>query len=190
LQITTTINRIKRFKDCEPVVKALQAKLGKHHPGDEPIPFSTILDTCGLGYTISCCRAEPQHSEVWYHYAADCLEAVKHLMNSLSYTVVSDHRKRHLGLKIPDRSQKGRPEPVLYGGRCAFWSTYTCERQAYMHIEVAEAAFKLKQGKFDEAIDSVIKVADPGKLRSLIKHFRRIVDAGWVPLVVVPDDFD
>lgn len=190
MQITTTLNRIKRIEDCKPVVEALQAKFGKHYPGDEPIPFSTILDTCGLGYTISCCRAEPQYSKVWQHFAVDCLETVKHLMNSLSYSVISDHRYSYLGLEKAERFKIGLPNPALYGARCAYWqTTYVDHQHAYACREVAGAVFMLQQGQFDDAIDAVIKVAGPEKLRILIKHFRRAVDAGWVPLVV-SDDFD
>lgn len=54
--------------------------MGKTQADDEPLPFFVILGSNGLDDALWCCRAEPQHSSVWRHFAVDCAESVKHLM--------------------------------------------------------------------------------------------------------------
>jgi len=195
MQITTTLNRIKRFEDCEPVVHALPARLGKHYSGDEPIPFSTILDICGLAYAILCCRAEPQHYKVWYYYAVDCLNTVRHLMGSRSYDVLDAARCDYLGLatKLPKGNLKNR----AFGAAHSAYLTALCKRMGQVSDDelnkacaqelVAVGVLALTQNKIDVAVEAVIEVAEPEKLKAIIKHFRRVVDAGWVPLILQND---
>jgi hypothetical protein len=80
MPITTTLDRIREHSPCAAGWSKLLKHLGKTQADDEPLPFSVILDSNGLDDALWCCRAEPQHSRVWRHFAVDCAESVKHLM--------------------------------------------------------------------------------------------------------------
>jgi hypothetical protein len=78
--ITTTLNRIREHSPCAAGWQKLLAHLGKTKADDEPVPFTTILESNGLDDALWCCRAEPQHASLWRHFAVDCAETVRHLM--------------------------------------------------------------------------------------------------------------
>ena len=79
-QLTTTLNRIRAHGPCEDGWKRLLAGLGKTRADDEPLPFATILRINGLDDALWCARAEPQHSRVWWLFAAWCGRQVQHLI--------------------------------------------------------------------------------------------------------------
>ena len=78
--IYTTLNRIREHSPCAEGWKKLLAHLGKTQADDEPLSFVTILDSNGLDDALWCCRAEPEQSSLWRHFAVDCAESVRHLM--------------------------------------------------------------------------------------------------------------
>jgi len=190
MQITTTLSRIKVFEDCEPVVEALMVKLGKKYPDDKPVAFSTILKACGLAYTILCCKAEPQHNDLWRHFAVDCLETVRHLMSSRSYEVLDAARCSYLGIKTDfDTSNlKSRAYSAAHGAYLTALCTRMADDPKFAQAKACESAAigvcALTQGNYEVAMEAAIEVAVPAKVHALTKHFRHIVDAGWVPLVV------
>ena len=78
--IYTTLNRIREQSPCAEGWKKLLTHLGKTQADDEPLSFVTILDSNGLDDALWCCRAEPEQSSMWRHFAVDCAESVRHLM--------------------------------------------------------------------------------------------------------------
>ena len=191
MQITTTLNRIKHFEDCKPVVDALLVKSNERHVGDDPIPYSTILDTCGLACTILCCKAEPLHFNVWYSYAVYCLYTVRHLMGSRSLdAVVAAHnnclsQKTELPQHIKDRACSAAHAAYLTA-LCKQMNNDSDEelKQARACEAVAIGVLALTQKRVDVAIEAVIEVAAPETLIAIISCFRRVVDSGWLPLVL------
>jgi len=190
MQITTTLNRIKVFEDCDPVLKKLLIHLGKKQADDDPVPFSTILDACGLAQTILCCKAEPRHNNLWRHYATDCLETVRHLMGSRSTDVLEAERCSYIGKETGiDRSnQKNRAFGAAHGAYltalCANMAGDPNHEYKKSRESAAIGVCALTQGNYEVAIEGAIEVTESKKLRALTKHFRRIVDAGWVPLLL------
>ena len=69
--IYTTLNRIRELS-CAEGWKKLLAHLGKTQADDEPLSFVTIADSNGLDDALWCCRAEPERSSMWRHFAVDC----------------------------------------------------------------------------------------------------------------------
>ncbi|HET8694997.1 MAG TPA: hypothetical protein VFM33_10055 [Aquabacterium sp.] len=78
--IYTTLNRIREHFPRAEGWKKLLTHIGKTQADDEPLSFVTILDINGLDDALWCCRAEPEQSSMWRHFAVDCAESVRHLM--------------------------------------------------------------------------------------------------------------
>ena len=78
--ITTTLNKIREHQPCTNGWKKLLAHLGKTEADDEPLPFSTILESNGLDDALWCCRAAPEYDKEWRLFAVWCARQVRHLM--------------------------------------------------------------------------------------------------------------
>ena len=78
--ITTTLNKIREHQPCTNGWKKLLAHLGKTEADDEPLPFSTILESNGLDDALWCCRSAPEYDKEWRLFAVWCARQVRHLM--------------------------------------------------------------------------------------------------------------
>jgi hypothetical protein len=78
--ITTTLNKIREHQPCTNGWKKLLAHLGKTEADDEPLPFSTILESNGLDDALWCCRFTPEYDKEWRLFAVWCARQVQHLM--------------------------------------------------------------------------------------------------------------
>ena len=78
--ITTTLNAIRAHDPCKGGWTKLLTHLGKTRADDEPLAFSTILDSNGLNDAIWCCRAAPQYNKEWRLFAVWCARQVQHLI--------------------------------------------------------------------------------------------------------------
>lgn len=116
-------------------------------------------------------------------------------MGSRSYDVLDAARCDYLGLatKLPKGNLKNR----AFGAAHSAYLTALCKRMGQVSDDelnkacaqelVAVGVLALTQNKIDVAVEAVIEVAEPEKLKAIIKHFRRVVDAGWVPLILQND---
>lgn len=66
---TTTLNRIRDYDPCPTGWTRLLCHLGKTQADDEPLAFSTILDSNGLADALWCCRVESDFNLLWLEYA-------------------------------------------------------------------------------------------------------------------------
>jgi len=78
--ITTTLNKIRERHPCTEGWKKLLGHLGKTEADDEPLLFSVILKSNGLGDALWCCRAAPEYDKQWRLYTVWCARQVQHLM--------------------------------------------------------------------------------------------------------------
>ena len=76
----TTLNKIKFNSPCKDGYKKLLTYLGKTEADDEPLYFSTILESNGLNDCIWCFRAAPEYNQEWRLFAVWCARQVQHLM--------------------------------------------------------------------------------------------------------------
>jgi len=76
----TTLNKIKFYSPCKDGYKKLLTYLGKTEADDEPLYFSTILESNGLSDCIWCFRAAPEYNNEWRLFAVWCARQVQHLM--------------------------------------------------------------------------------------------------------------
>ncbi len=98
MQLTTTLNRIREHGPCAEGWGKLLRHLGKTKADDEPVAFSTILESNGIEDAIWCCRVEPQHSREWRLFAVECAGQVQHLMaDPRSIAALDVARKYALG---------------------------------------------------------------------------------------------
>jgi hypothetical protein len=77
---TTTLNKIRKYSPCEDGWKKLLTFLGKTSADDEPLPFSTILESNGLDDALWCCKTAPEFDREWRTFAVWCARQVQHLM--------------------------------------------------------------------------------------------------------------
>ena len=91
LPITTTLNAIRERSPCEDGWEKLLKHLGKKKADDEPLAFSTILESNGLDDALWCLRSLPEkyHGRIWL-MACDFAERVLHI-----------YEKRYSGDKRP-----------------------------------------------------------------------------------------
>ena len=80
MNITTTLNKIRAHSPCESGWKKLLKSLGKAEADDEPLKFSTILESNGIDDALWCLRSIcPEYDREVRLFAADCAEAVLHI---------------------------------------------------------------------------------------------------------------
>jgi len=77
--ITTTLKKIQRHKPYASSWKALLRGLSKKRVDDKPLPYSRIVEICGLSMALWAMRAEPGYRPVWVRFACDCVRHVLHL---------------------------------------------------------------------------------------------------------------
>ena len=111
--IYTTLNRIREQSPCAEGWKKLLTHLGKTQADDEPLSFVTILDSNGLDDALWCCRAEPEQSSMWRHFAVDCAESVRHLMKDQRSIDALNVARLHANGQATDEE--------LYAARDAAW---------------------------------------------------------------------
>lgn len=210
MEITTTLNRISAHETCAPVLEKLLTQLGKTQADDEPLRFSTILDCSGLDDALLCCQAEPQHDKLWWHFAAVCIESVKHLMGSRSRDILPiewrwvtteerlAERTPFLGLDIAEGVGRKDSSPNLMGRArdaiqaaklTTFMVDFKNDPAESAHARACEAAviaaWQMSCNEYGIAASSAVKAIETIKVRTkMTKHFRRIVTAGWVPIIV------
>lgn len=107
--ITTTLNEIRKHHPCKWGWAILLKYLGKTQEDDEPLAFTTILDSNGFH---DCCWAmscRPDLDSLWRHFAVDCAERVRHLMTderSINALIVA--RRHALGQATDDELDAAR----------------------------------------------------------------------------------
>lgn len=78
--ITTTLNAIRKHSPCEDGWEKLLEHLGKTKADDEPLRFSTILESNGIDDALWCLRSvSPQYDKEIRLLAADYAERALHL---------------------------------------------------------------------------------------------------------------
>ena len=112
--IYTTLNRIREHSPCAEGWTKLLRHLGKTQSDDEPLSFVTILDSNGLDDALWCCRAEPEQASLWRHFAVDCAESVRHLMQDKRSLDALDVARRHANGQATDEE--------LAAARAAAWA--------------------------------------------------------------------
>jgi len=76
----TTLNKIKEHSPCEEGWKKLLKFLNKTKADDEPLLFSTIVESNGIEDAIWCCISTPEYDREWRLFAVWCARQVQHLM--------------------------------------------------------------------------------------------------------------
>lgn len=76
----TTLNKIREHGPCADGWQKLLTHLGKTKADDEPLAFTTILDSNGLDDALWCMRSAPEYDKDWRLYAVWCARQVQHLM--------------------------------------------------------------------------------------------------------------
>ena len=77
---TTTLNKIRDFAPCADGWAKLLKYLGKTAADDEPLSFSTILESNGLKDALWCCQSATEYNREWRLFAVWCARQVQHLM--------------------------------------------------------------------------------------------------------------
>ena len=78
--MTTTLRKIKDYNPCEEGWKKLLKSLNKTEADDEPLTFSHILESNGLGDTVWAMRSAPEYYKEWRLFAVFCARQVQHLL--------------------------------------------------------------------------------------------------------------
>ena len=126
MQLTTTLNRIKAHNPCSDGWRKLLKYLGKTIADDEPLPFSSILDSNGLEDALWCCRTAPEHNRVWRLYALWCARQIQRLMTDPRSLDALDVTERHANGQADD-------EELSAAGKAAkeaAWDAWTAARAA------------------------------------------------------------
>lgn len=79
-KLYTTLNKIRESQPCSDGWEKLLKHLGKTRADDEPLAFSTILESNGLDDALWCCRTAPEHDRVWRLLAVRFAREVQYLM--------------------------------------------------------------------------------------------------------------
>ena len=91
----TTLNKIREHGPCADGWQKLLTHLGKTKADDEPLAFTTILDSNGLDDTLWCMRSAPEYDKDWRLFAVWCARQVQHLMTDQRSLSALDVAERH-----------------------------------------------------------------------------------------------
>ena len=123
--ITTTLNKIREHRPCAEGWKKLLGHLGKTEEDDEPLLFSVILKSNGLGDALWCCRAAPEYDKQWRLYAVWCARQVQHLMKDQRSIDALDVAERFAhGLATEEELS------AAWAARAAAWAARAAARAA------------------------------------------------------------
>ena len=100
--IATTLNRIKGRGPCFDGWVALMANLNKTKADDEPLSFTTILESNGLDDALWCMRACPEHSREWRLFAVWCARRVEHLTSDERALTAIDVAEKYANSEATD----------------------------------------------------------------------------------------
>lgn len=78
---TTTLNEIKKHNPCKTGWHELLVHLGKRQADDEPLSFTTILESNGLSDAIWALCVLEDHAPI-LHFVHDCADHIKDLKNT------------------------------------------------------------------------------------------------------------
>lgn len=151
--ITTTLTRI-ALADCLPneswvrLLKKLgktQADVAHRSRGDEPLPFSRIVEINGLDDAILCFGAEPQYAKEMQLFPVWCAWRVQHFTSD---------RKLLAALKVAERyANGGVTEPTL---ERAMDAARAAEQEAQAKSETAETATAWAARAVARAVESAV----------------------------------
>ncbi len=119
----TTLNKIREHEPCTGGWKKLLTYLGKTEADDEPLAFTTILDSNGLDDALWCMRSAPEYDKDWRLFAVWCARQVQHLMTD----------KRSLdALDVAERYANGQAtdDELVAAGTAAGDAAWAAERTA------------------------------------------------------------
>ena len=119
--INTTLNAIRFYNPCDDDWINLLAHLGKTQGDDEPLPFSTILDSNGLDDALWCCRAAPEHSKTWRLFAVWCARQVQHLMTDPRSLTALDVAERYANGAATDDELAAARDAAWDAARAVAW---------------------------------------------------------------------
>jgi hypothetical protein len=179
--ITTTLNEIRKHHPCTEGWERLLKHLGKTKADDEPLEFTTILDSNGLNDCCWAMRARPDLNNLWRHFAVDCAERVKGLM--------TDERSRN-ALVVARRHATGHAtDTELRDAGLAAWDAWRVDADA-----ASDAAAWAAWYNADEAAIRTVwmaaEAADEAKAEAVgtermwqIRHLRHLLTTGtWTPM--------
>jgi len=92
--VTTSLNKIYARNPCSNGWKKGLQAADKTEADDELITYEQNLNEVGLENALWCCRAEPQHANLWRLHAVWCARQVQHLMTERSIAAL-DVAERH-----------------------------------------------------------------------------------------------
>ena len=118
--ITTTLNKIREHQPCTNGWKKLLAHLGKTEADDEPLPFSTILESNGLDDALWCCRFTPEYDKEWRLFAVWCARQVQHLMKDSRSLNALDVAERFANGLATEDELKAAGDAARYAGEAAW----------------------------------------------------------------------
>ena len=127
---------LKAIRDCNPCASGWQKLLkylGKTEVDDEPLPFSVILESNGLGDALWACRSAPQHNREWRLFAVWCARQVQHLMTDPRSIAALDVAERHAdGLATDEELESARAAAwaagdAAWAARDTAWAAQTAQ---------------------------------------------------------------
>ena len=93
--IYTTLNKIKAASPCSDGWIKLLKHLSKTKADDEPLSFSVIVESNGIGDALWAAKTAPEHDKTWRLFAVWCARQVQHLMKDERSITAIDVAERH-----------------------------------------------------------------------------------------------
>ena len=147
--ITTTLNRIWAHGPCAEGWAKLLKHLGKTQADDDPLPFTTILESNGLDDALWCCRAEPQYAKEWRLYGVWCARQVQHLLSDQRSIDALDVSERYANGQATDAEL----ETARAAARAAAWAAGDAEEATAWTAAWAARAAAWAAGDAEEAAE-------------------------------------
>jgi len=93
---TTTMRRIWRFNPCPQGQALLRRHFSPLRVNDDPVLFTTLVDTCGLNNTIWAAQTRPDLGHLWRRYALFCARHVAHHVKHPTALAAMARTEEHL----------------------------------------------------------------------------------------------
>ncbi len=176
-EMHTTLNKLNLGIPFFEEKKKLLTYLGKTELDDEPLPFTTILESNGLNDALWCAQSAPEYSRDWRLFAVWCARQVQDLIeDTRSLEAINVAENYALGIATEEELMAAfflaRKAVKATWSKSSYSPLKSLKEQKFEAVRVAACVAAANPG--DAAYWAVVSVTwiDPAMEDSIIEMFK------------------
>ena len=134
--MNTTLNEIRSHRPCEESWERLLREQGKTQADDELLPYSRILEICGLNDTLwAIAHCHPRGPWVCAEFSLWCAEGIRHMIEDPSPIAALDTARKYLD---GDATQTQLRESIIPAWAAIYLTGRAADRAAAFAADCVE----------------------------------------------------